>query len=59
VEVSNDGTAWKAVTEGKGTAPITEPVWPATPAKFIRVTQTGAVNGKFWSIHELAVLAAK
>jgi hypothetical protein len=22
-------------------------------AKFIRITQTGAVNGLFWSIHEL------
>jgi hypothetical protein len=47
------------VTQGKGSAPITEAIWAATPARFIKITQTGAVNGKFWSIHELAVLAAK
>jgi glucose/arabinose dehydrogenase/mono/diheme cytochrome c family protein len=59
VEVSTDGADWKMVGDGKGSAPITEPVWPATPAKFIKITQTGSVNGKFWSIHELSVLAGK
>jgi hypothetical protein len=32
--------------------------FPATKAKFIRVTQTGSVKGLFWSIHELQVFAA-
>ncbi len=59
VELSSDGSKWAPVTQGKGSAPITEAVWAATPARFIKITQTGAVNGKFWSIHELAVLAAK
>ena len=59
VEISADGTKWSEVKQGKGSAPITEIAWAPTPAKFIRITQTGAVSGLFWSIHELAVLAAK
>ena len=59
VELSADGTKWTPVANGKGTSPITEIVFPAAKAKFVKITQTGAVNGKFWSIHELAVLARK
>jgi mono/diheme cytochrome c family protein len=57
VELSADGQAWgKPVAEGKGNGVITEiPIAPAK-AKFIRITQTGAAKGNFWSIHELTVL---
>lgn len=57
-EVSTDGQKWAEVAQGKGNDAITEIEFPATKAKFIRLTQTGSVNGLFWSIHELQVLAA-
>ena len=60
VELSKDGRAWeKPVAEGKGKDPVTEIVFPAAEAKFVRITQTGAVNGLFWSIHELDIYAAQ
>ena len=36
---------------------ITEILFDATPAKFIRITQLGSAPGNFWSIHELQVFA--
>ena len=57
VELSSDGATWsKPVAEGKGSGPITDIPFAPAKAKFIRITQTGSVNGKFWSIHELSVL---
>ena len=57
VELSNDGKEWgQPVATGKGTGPFTEITFAPAKAKFIRITQTGAVNGLFWSIHELEVL---
>jgi hypothetical protein len=57
-DLSGDGQTWGApVATGKGTGPLTEIRFPAAPAKFIRITQTGSVDGLFWSIHELGVLA--
>ena len=60
VELSGDGQSWGApVATGKGKGPVTEISFPAAPAKFIRITQTGSVDGLFWSIHELGVLAVR
>ncbi len=57
VELSADGQKWaKPVAQGKGNGPITDIPFAPAKAKFIRITQTGSVNGKYWSIHELAVL---
>jgi len=57
VELSADGKTWsKPVAEGKGGGPITDIAFAPVKTKFIRITQTGSVNGKHWSIHELAVL---
>lgn len=57
VELSNDGTTWsKPVATGKGDDANTEITFPPQKAKFIRITQTGSVNGLFWSIHELQLL---
>ena len=58
-ELSTDGQKWTEVAKGKGNDAITEIEFPAAKAKFIRLTQTGAVDGLFWSIHELQVLAGK
>ncbi len=60
VELSGDGQSWGApVATGKGKGPVTEISFPAAPARFIRITQTGSVDGLFWSIHELGVLAVR
>lgn len=57
VEVSADGQSWgKPVAQGKGNGALTEILFTPVKAKFIRITQTGSVNGLFWSIHELEVL---
>lgn len=57
VELSDDGKAWTTVlAQGTGTSPVTELQFPAAPARFIRVTQTGSAPGLYWSIHELKIL---
>lgn len=59
VEVSEDGENWsKPVSEGKGSNPITELTFKPVRAKHLRITQTGAVKGLFWSIHELDIFRA-
>jgi mono/diheme cytochrome c family protein len=56
VEFSNDGKTWgKPVAAGKGDGPWTEIAFPPTTGKFIRIVQTGSVNGLYWSIHELNI----
>jgi hypothetical protein len=56
VTLSADGQNWSApVAEGKGVSPDTEINFAPAKAKFIRITQTGSVDGLFWSIHELQV----
>ncbi len=56
-ELSRDGKIWTEVAHGNGSDAVTEIEFPPTNAKFIRLTQTGSVNGLFWSIHELQVFA--
>ena len=56
VELSDDGKNWGApVATGKGDSPVTDIRFAPSKAKFIRITQTGAVDGLFWSIHELQI----
>jgi mono/diheme cytochrome c family protein len=56
VTVSLDGKEWsEPVAKGAGTIPLTVIGLPLPEAKFLRITQTGAVNGLFWSIHELQI----
>ena len=58
VELSTDGKIWGApVATGQGSATLTSIEFSPAPAKFIRITQTGAVKGLFWSIHDLQVFA--
>ena len=58
VELSPDGQTWKAAATGKGASAVTDIQFPPTKAKHIRITQTGAVGGLYWSIHELQIFAA-
>ena len=56
IRLSMDGQTWsKPVSSGTGTAVITVDLPPSTQARFVKITQDGAVTGNFWSIHELAV----
>ena len=58
VELSADGQKWsKSVATGKGSVPDTVIQFPPARAKFIRITQTGAQKGRYWSIHELQLFA--
>ena len=57
VELSGDGRKWNPpIASGKGTNAVTEIQFPTAKARFIRITQTGAAKGNYWSIHELDVL---
>lgn len=57
IKVSSDGKTWTGpVAAGRGNSRVMEIRFQPTNAKFVRVTQTGSVNGLFWSIHELQVL---
>jgi mono/diheme cytochrome c family protein len=58
LEISSDGATWKQLAAGKGNGPLTDIQFAPAKGKFIRITQTGAVGGLFWSIHELQVFAA-
>jgi mono/diheme cytochrome c family protein len=58
LELSSDGSTWKSVAIGKGSGPVTDIPFTPAKAKFLRITQTGSVNGLYWSIHELQVFAA-
>ncbi|MGC9326953.1 MAG: discoidin domain-containing protein, partial [Candidatus Hinthialibacter sp.] len=56
VLLSFDGQNWGApVAEGAGDGPVT--VIKITPqnARFVRIVQTGSVDGLYWSIHELTL----
>jgi mono/diheme cytochrome c family protein len=56
VAMSDDGKTWNPpVAKGTGTGATTEIFFPPAKGKFIRITQTGSVDGLYWSIHELNI----
>ncbi len=56
VELSMDGTAWSApVATVKGNAPVLEFAFAATPAKFLRLTQTAPATNAPWSLDDLVL----
>ncbi len=56
VTVSLDGKKWsKPLAKGSGNNPVTVIGLPLAEAKFLRLTQTGSVSGKHWSIHDLQI----
>jgi len=60
VEVSEDGSTWKqTVAEGKGERGITNITFTPVKAKAVRITETEATSGTFWSVHELQVMDGK
>ncbi len=61
VEVSLDGTKWgKPVAEGKADDAHTSIAFPPTRAKFLRITQTDAVeNGPVWAMSNVRLYEAR
>jgi beta-glucosidase len=61
VQTSLDGKSWsKPVATGKGDGPRTTITFPATRAKFVRITQTDSVaDAPGWSIRNLRVFEAR
>ncbi len=56
VTLSDDGKTWsKPVASGIGAGAVTDIIFPAETARFLRITDTGQVNGLFWSIHEVTL----
>jgi putative heme-binding domain-containing protein len=57
VRVSDDGESWsEPVASGNGVQAVTTiSIDPGTVGRFVRIIQTGTQQGKYWSIHELAV----
>ena len=59
IQTSPDGNTWSApVSKGDGSPGVLQMLFdrPAR-AKFLRLSQTGRVDGHYWSIHELNLLA--
>ncbi len=60
IDVSEDGKAWRTVAKTDRGAEcqaggVTTVSFEAAPARYLRIKQTGTVQGLFWSIHELHV----
>lgn len=53
VTTSTNGTAWSSpVASGSGTRSSVIASFPATTARYLRVTQTGSASASYWSIAE-------
>jgi len=53
IEVSADGTAWKAVATGEGSGRLTDINFEPVQAKFVRIRQTGEAPNVPWSVRRL------
>ena len=59
VEVSNDGSAWNVVQTGTGTPTTTTITLPTSyTRRFVRVTETGATGGNWFTVNEFRVFAS-
>lgn len=54
---SDDGKTWKTIAKGQGTPGFTSINFPAVTSQHFRIQQKGTKPGKYWSIHELNLLA--
>jgi len=57
VQASSDGKIWTTISKGAGSAEITSISFQKTSIQHLRIQQLGTKPGKFWSIHELQLLA--
>ncbi|TDW89633.1 glucosylceramidase [Kribbella pratensis] len=54
VAVSNDGSSWRTVSDGRSSSQLTTIDLPPTRARYIRITQTGS-SGNWWSLADLRI----
>ena len=60
VDVSMDGKAWTGVADGSGTTGTTVITFPASQAKFVRISLTATTaDAPAWSIQSLRIYAAR
>jgi mono/diheme cytochrome c family protein len=58
IEGSLDGKSWKKLSQGKGTPSCSVVSFsPPASVRFLKIHQKGRKPGKYWSIHELTLLA--
>ncbi len=57
VQVSADGDRWTQVAEGVGAIGRTEVTFQPVSARYIRITQTGAMDNHYWSIYDLRLFS--
>ena len=56
VSLSRDGKTWgEPAATGKGELPVTAIQFKPAKTKYIRITETGSVSDRYWSIHELGI----
>jgi hypothetical protein len=59
IEVSDDGAAWRQAAEGEGAALTTTATFAPVRTRFVRITQTAAVdNAPTWIIQRLRLYEA-
>ena len=58
VQSSSDGKSWTSLAKGNGAGGMTTISFPATITHHLRILQHGRKAGKYWSIHELEILAS-
>ncbi len=60
VYVSSDASAWgEPVATGAGAGAITDILTRPKSGRWLRIVQTGQVDGKYWSIHEMQVFVGR
>lgn len=57
VQASSDGKTWTSLIKGAGDTDLTVISFADTTLTHLRITQLGTKPNKFWSIHELELLA--
>ncbi len=56
VYLSNDGERWgDPVAQGRGNSGVTTIRFKSKKTQHVKIVQTGSVDDKFWSIHEISV----
>jgi O-glycosyl hydrolase len=54
--LSVDGVNWRTVADTAGLRATQTVLWPASEARYLRITQTGVAAANYWSLAEVNVL---
>ncbi len=58
IQCSSNGKSWSTLAKGSAAGGSALISFPATTATHLRMIQQGRKSGKYWSIHELEILAS-